>query len=372
MNFPLVITPPEQYPKVPNLVSFGRTDKGGTFKAPLELDGSGCGWVENSAPLTLPDGIKGLELTSSAKDEGTCTEGSIPLELTVGEDGAGLASGTLTVMTLPKDTTQPPVAVKVRYELEMERHRNDTLFWIYTALITAAGIALPVLLLYLVKWATARFPDASLAIGSLAGQVGAESSFLTGASITEQELRGVVLAGTDRRSIALNGRAAIRARMGLGFTEPSYAVVSEQPSISSANPSTTRRGRYARLPLSVQDRWVALLDPSDPHGGPVEIFFVVAPAAGRLSELLVDARNRVPAAVAKVRSRLGDAPPPPPDDGGRGRLRGAPVAPSASPASGAPASSDWNDWGLPPSSGATGGPTTGSTPTAPGGGLDDW
>jgi hypothetical protein len=368
VNVPVVITPPAQYPKVPNHVSFGRTDKAGTFQSSLKLTGAGCAWVEDSAPLTLPDGIKDLKVASSANAQSACSPGSVPLELTVGQAGAGLASGTLTVMTLPKDTTQPPVAVKVRYELEMERHRNDKLFWIYTALITAAGIALPVLLLYLVKWSTAKFPASSLALGSLKGPVGPESSFLTSASITHQDLRGIVLAGTDRRTIALNGLATIRARMGLGLTEPSYAVVSEQVSVSSANPSTTRTGRHARMPLSVQDRWIALLDPNDPHHGPVEVVFVVAPAAGKLSELLMDARNRVPEAVAKVRARLGDAPAAPPGSGGTDDW-GAPPAP---PAGGAPASGGWDDWGSTPTSGPSAGPTAGSTPTAPGGGLDDW
>lgn len=329
VNVPVTIAPPARYPKVPTRVSFGSTDKAGTFKASLKLNGAGCAWVQDSAALTLPNGVKDLRITSSANGQDSCAQGSVPLELTVGQTSAGLASGSLTVMTLPAEAGQQPVAVKVGYELEMERHRNDKLFWIYTALIAAAGIAVPVLLLYLVKWWTAKFPASSLALGSVSGPVTADSSSLINVSLAEHELRGIVLAGTDRRSIDLNGRAKLVTRMGLGLTEPSYAVVEGQYSVSSANPSMTRNG-HARSPLSAQDRWIALLDPTDPHHGPVEVVFIVSPAAGKLSELLADARNRVPGLVDKLRSSLGDAPsaPPAPDDGW-----GSPT-PSTSPARG--------------------------------------
>jgi hypothetical protein len=360
VNVPLEIAPPAEYPKVADHVSFGRTDGAGTFKASLKLQGTGCAWVQESTPLTLPDGIKDLQVSSSAKGQASCAKGSVPLSLTVDQAGAGLASGTLTVMTLPKDTTQPPVAVKVRYELEMERHRNEKLFWIFTALIAAAGIAIPVLMLYLVKWMTARFPASSLVVGSVSGAVSGDSSFLGNASLAEQELRGIVLAGTDRRSIDLNGRSTLVTRMGLGLTEPSYAVVDGQYSVSSANPSTTRNG-HARTPLSVQDRWIALLDPSDPHNGPVEVVFIVAPAASKLAELLADARNRVPGAVERLRGTIGGTPsaPPAPDDGWGG------PAPSAQPAGGGGFNDDW---------GAAPGSTTppAPPPAPPARGLDDW
>jgi hypothetical protein len=263
-------------------------------------------------------------------------------------------------MTLPADKSGEAVPVSVRYDLEMRNPRNENVFVLALVLITLAGLAIPVGLLYLIKWRTAKFPAASLALGSVTGPVTGDSSFLTGASITEQDLRGIVLAGTDRRSINLNGRASVRAKVGLGLTEPSYAVVGEVPSVSSANPATTSGGRHARLPLAIQDRWIALLDPTDPHRGPVEVVFIVAPAAGKLGELLVDARNRVPGAVEKVRSRLGDAPPAPARGSGDG-WGGSPDS-TTTPAAGGAGYDD--GWGSPSAPSAP--------PSAPTGGLDDW
>lgn len=357
VDVPVTVKAPPQYPTVPGRVSFGTTDQSGTRTAALKVIGSGCAWLSDQSSLSAPAGASALTVRSSAQDQAECRAGTLPLTVNVGKVGPGLASGRLTVMTLPADKSGEPVPVSVRYDLEMRNPRNEQVFVLALVLITLAGLAIPVGLLYLIKWRTAKFPAASLALGSLTGPVTADSSFLTSASIAEQDLRGIVLAGTDRRSINLNGRASVRARMGLGLTEPSYAVVGEVPSISSANPSTTAGGRHARLPLAVQDRWIALLDPADPHRGPVEVVFIVAPAAGKLGALLVDARNRLPGAVEKVRSRLGDAPPAPASSGGDGWGGGSPA--TTAPAAGGTGYDD--GWGSPS-----------APPSAPTGGLDDW
>ena len=83
------------------------------------------------------------------------------------------------------------------------------------------------------------------------------------------------------------------------------------------------------LPLAVQDQWVAVLDPANPHHGPVEVVFLLSSGARHLDELVSDARAKVPAAVAELRRGLGTPPPPSPADTTNGVLRSR-LAPSPS------------------------------------------
>lgn len=305
VEYPVTIQAPPNFPTVARAISFGQTEETGERKANLPMEGEGCVWLEgDQVPLTLPEGVRSVRVTSSATSAGSCVSGALPLTLSNIEIGTGLVSGEITVMTRPATDGVEPVPVNVRYELEMQKPRNDAVFWPLFVAISLGGVLIPVLLLYLMKWRTAQIPGNSLLLGSLQGNVGQHSAFLGAGSLTEQAMRGVTLAGSDRRRIPLNSLSEIRTKVGLGLTEPGYGVVEGQPSASSANPAMTRKGR-ARLPLAVQDRWVALLDPVNPHEGPVEVVFLLAPTSGKLQELLVDARNRLPDVVARLRSSIG-------------------------------------------------------------------
>ena len=342
MDYPVTVSPPPHFPVVPSTVSFGETQAEGDLSASLPIKGDGCVWLQKSEALTVPEQVT-TKVSSSARGDGSCVSGSLPLVLSVDGVGTGLASGQLTLMTESDKADVAPIPVTVTYELEMKRPRNNEVFIPLLVAITAGGILLPVLLLYLMKWWTARIPGSALSIGSARGQVDQGSSFLDSAAITEQGMRAMTLVGTDRRSVPLNGQSRLRTKVGLGLTEPGWTVVEGQYSASSATPSTDRKGRRGRLPLAVQDAWIALLDAANSHAGPVEVVFLVSPVSGRLPDLLADARARLPEVVSQLRSRLGDSA-----TGGGGD--GSPQ----------PAAND--EWG--------GTPSRVSTPTAPTG--DDW
>jgi hypothetical protein len=344
MYYPVTVSPPPHYPVLPSTVSFGVAQEEGEVTASLPVRGSGCVWLQRSKALTTPEKVS-TQVSSRAHGEGSCASRAMPLVLSVKGAGTGLASGRLTLMTRSDRADVAPVPVTVTYTLEMKHPRNNEVFIPLLIAITAGGILLPVLLLYIMKWWTARIPGAALSIGGERGQVDPASSFLSSAAITEQGMRAMTLVGTDRRSVQLNGESRLRTRVGLGLTEPGWTLVEGQYSASSATPSTARKGRRGRLPLAVQDSWVALLDTADPHTGPVEVVFLLSPTSGRLPELLEDARARLPEVVSRLRSRLsgtatagGGSPQPAVSDdwGGAPAVISTPAAPTA------------DDWGAAP------------------------
>lgn len=358
VDIPVSVLAPGSYPHVANRVSFGATEGTGPLSATVPVDGTGCVWLAGAQEsLTRPDGVAVPQLSSAHTSANSCLKVTgrtgLPLTMQVTSTGNGLASGTVSVMTAPTDASLPPISVKVDYRLEMHRPPNvTTLIWVLV-LTFLAGILIPLGLLYLAKWWNARIPGDSVLVGGTTGLVTATDSFLTSGGefpLREQDLSSVILAGTDRRSLALPGGETLRSRMGWGITEPGFVVVAApgRYSVSSARPSTTRKGDQGRLPLAIQGHWVALLDAHDPMSGPVEVILLVAPLSGRWADITLDARQRVPEAVDKLRQALP----------ARGVGLGDPT--SAAPD---------NEWGSVPSSSGTGNSET--TPST-GSSNDEW
>ena len=328
IDFPVDVTAPPNFPAGPGSVSFGTTEKIDPLTVSLPVEGKGCVWLEQDESLTLPQGVMAVNVSSPAASEQDCVSDALPLTVTPSELGAGLASGELTVMLAADDGSADPIRVAVGYDLEMRNPRNDKVFWPVLVGVTLLGVLIPLAMLYLVKWRTARIPGNSILIGRASGNVDEHGSFLDSVSMAMSQLHGTTLAGGDRRSLQLNGQSQVTTKLGLGPTEPGYAVVTGQASASSANPAMTRKGR-ARLPLAVQDRWVALLDSANPHAGPVEVVFLVSPASQKLEQLIADARARVPEVVTELRRRLGDSVGPGPSAEPQQDEWGNPIAPGS-------------------------------------------
>jgi hypothetical protein len=331
VDIPVSVLAPGSYPRVAGQVSFGTTEGSGPITVTVPVQGSGCVWLAGAQEsLTRPDGIAVPQISSSYPNAARCLKvvgkKGLPVTLNVAAAGNGLASGTVTVMTVPTDASLPAIPVKVSYQLEMSTPANvATLIWVLIATLLA-GILIPLGLLYVVKRWSARIPGNSVLVGVTTGLVSATGYFLNSGEpfpLREQDLRSVILAGTDGRSLAITASVTLRSKMGWGITEPGFVIVVApgRCSVSSARPATTRKGDVARLPLAVQGHWVALLDAHDPMNGPVDVVLLIAPTSGRWADLTNDARQRVPEAVEKLRQRLhapagGEEPPtgPTPDD----------------------------------------------------------
>ncbi len=323
-DYPVTLLPPADYPQLPPKVSFGSVETLDPITLDVPITGDGCVWLDGeAAPTSLPEGTGSVRVTSPVADQAGCVSGALPLTATADALGNGLASGTLTVLALPAGQSPSgaaqAVAVPVAYELEMRRPADVAVLGGVLIGVTLLGVAIPLGLLYLVKWLTARIPGTAVVAGSLRGQVTDEASFLdAGVPLRMDQLHTVVLAGTDRRRIAVDGKV-LRARVGLSPTEPGHVVVDQPgPGAGSTRPATVR-GR-ARLPLAVQGSWSVGLDPADPRRGDVTVSFFTSPGAPGWAELTDDCRRRVREVVAALRAGL------PPVDPAAGRTPGPPAA----------------------------------------------
>jgi len=361
VDIPVKVLAPGSYPQVANKVNFGTTQGTDPLSATVPVNGAGCVWLAGAQEsLTRPDGVAVPQISSAYASADKCLKITgktfLPITLQVGTTGNGLASGTVTVMTTPTDASLPPIPVKVSYQLEMRRPADvATLIWVLL-LTFLAGISIPLGLLYLAKWWNARIPGDSVLVGKTTGLVTSTGSFLSSSGtfpLREQDLSSVILVGTDRRSLALPSGETLQSKMGWGITEPGLVVVAApgRYSVSSARPSTTRRGTQGRLPLAIQGHWVVLLDPNDPMNGPVDVVILVAPLSGKWGDLTADARQRIPEAVETLRRTLS--------------THGV----SEGPQSGTPPQAD-DDWGSSPST--TGSNSVQSSASTTGSANDEW
>ena len=295
--YPVVVQAPPDYPSVPGALDFGSGEDAEPVTATLTWTGEGCVWLEDAETLTLADGVDKAVVSSRADSDATCETGELPLTLTPSDIGTGLVSGTLQVMTKPAEGSGPPIPVSVKYSYEMERPADQGLLWAVFAGLMALGLLIPLLLLLLAKWWTAKVPGSALSWLTVSGSVGAGSSFLNQEIPDLSAMRTVSLEGADRRRIPLTSRATLRAKAHFRtLSSPGRVVVEGGPAVTSAGEA---------LPVAVQDHWIAVLDPSNPAGGQVEVTFLLAPGAAALSALLSDARAKVPGAVQQLRTEGG-------------------------------------------------------------------
>ncbi|QIX27211.1 VWA domain-containing protein [Nocardioides sp. JQ2195] len=299
VEYPVTIEPPPAYPVVASTLDFGGNDSADPVEADLSLGGSGCAWLGKQETLTLPEGVKEAPVTSEANDENTCATDSLQVVLTPDSVGSGLVSGTLRVMTVPEDGGAP-IPVVVNYTYEMERPADAKILWVTFGLLLFAGLLIPLLILALVKWWTAKIPGTGLSWYVVSGHVSDGSSFLTRHIPDTSRVTRYSLEGQDRRRVRISDRTTLQTKPYMrGVASPGRTVVTNAPSVFST-------GTHG--PLAVQGTWVAVLDPLDPAHGVVELVALMSPTADSLERLLSDARDNMPSAVEELRSKLGAKP----------------------------------------------------------------
>lgn len=362
VEVPVMIVPPADYPSVlDQVIDLGRLDDLKGVTGTIAAAGPGCVWLaEEAESTTLPEGVEPPSLTSEAHSQDTCievlegVEGELPFSLDFDALGNGEATGVVTVMTHPLDGEADDVAlpVQVRYTLALERPRDTDTFVGLLILITAAGILIPLLLLYFVKWLAAGIPGSSLLVGRLSGVVGADGRFIPASgdlSLEATAMDSTFLSGNRRHAI-LTGGGELDSKIGLNPGAAGYVVAHfDGRGAASSHARASTKKLDAWLPTGVAGSWIVVLSGPEAQAA-AELVVLTNERADGLDRLMSDAKDRMPDVVATLRERLlargssDSAPPPPDNSGGWGG--------ASPPAGGAGGQDGWDggsDWGGTPS-----------------------
>lgn len=318
LDIPLQIAPPAGFPE-PGPLDFGTLEGSGEFAAVLPVRGEGCVWVAPTRPpvfKTRPEGIGAIALTNTAPtDAQGCAPGaparSIPVVLRIENQANGLVSGTIPVTAARANEIDGAITLDVPFRAKVQKKPDVSRFWIVLILTIVLGPGIPLLLLYLMKWITARIPGQILKAQQFPVRVTNGVLLRDGARFA---LRDTDLVDSVRglhrstRKIDLGG-VILRARTGWAPAGRGY-VTAHAPGMvgaSSVEPRTSARGN-AMLPLSLQGTWFVLHDPA----GPADTATLVLLLGGGSSPaqragLATDASNNVPGLIAELRNRGGSA-----------------------------------------------------------------
>jgi len=314
----------------------------------------------------------------------------VPLTLTPSVEGNGLLTGDVVVSLAPADDPQQASEQRVGFRLEMVRTPQQTVLWVVLIASALLGLLVPVLVMWLVRRMSARFPRADQAtLQSVVVPVRIGSGRLTAAdgghlAVPVDGWSAVPPPGPSRRTLIVSG-VPLRARAGWRLSEPGYAEVDGGDDVGAGPglPASDGTGR-PRLPLAVQGAWMVLaprqlaVSPIDTVQARLLLIVETAADAGKRDELVglavADAPGAFEDARRTARESAGAPTPttsgPAGGPGGTGSDRPAPPPPwGAGPRGTGAAAPAWGSpppgWGTPNPSGSPRNPDP--APGAPGG-----
>ncbi|MFT4126564.1 MAG: VWA domain-containing protein [Gordonia sp. (in: high G+C Gram-positive bacteria)] len=347
---PVTVDPPVGYPRLAGRADFGTVEGAGTGTAALRVTGPGCVWLDPSKPPTFlgaPDGAGDLTITADAQAQSGCVkvadgaEGTLDLRLAVPNSVNGTVNGTLTVMVAPADGSAAPLPVSVPFTAALEKPVNTTGFVITLVVALILGPLIPLLMLYLVKWLTARIPGRGLRAEQIPVRVDGTTVLRGTAPFAIGDTDFVRLVpglNGPTRAIDLDG-ITLRTRIGRSPFGTGYVVVSAPGQAGAAGKSALWCGTTpdARLPLAIHNTWFVLHDPRGPESAATVVLLAGDDATReqieRLCRDMTEALPRVlPRLRAEARKRLGDdAGPEGAEPGGNPFGPAAPGSPQGNP-----------------------------------------
>ncbi|NHB85040.1 hypothetical protein G7085_11640 [Tessaracoccus sp. HDW20] len=249
----------------------------------------------------FPEGLGNARLMSPATDRDSCAGGSLELTLDPGGLGNGSFTGSTTVMLAASDSTAEPIAAELAFDLSQTRPVSQPVLWGVLILVTLLGVAIPVGILYLVKYLTAKIPGNAVLAGTVSGLVDDTRSFTdNGVPIGVANLAVAHL--TNRREVSVAGRTLV-AKMGASPTAP--ATSSSTPRTLGRRQDGAAVGRRQReAPAGGAGQLDGRARPAAPGDGPGRGDGLHRPGAPGFNELLEDVRANIRPAVAKLREGL--------------------------------------------------------------------
>jgi hypothetical protein len=320
-DIPLTIAPPADFPQIDETLEFGTREGSGTFTAVLHVQGTGCVWLPKDQPAifrTRPNDVGALNLSGKAAptDPAGCKPGvaaqSIPITLTVERQSNSDISGVLPVMAARATEINGAIVDDVPFHVHLVKRPVRWALWATLLLAAVLGPGIPLLLLYLMKWSTARIPAQTLKARRF--RVGVADGVLRrdGAPFALRDndfVDSIPELHRSAREIDIEG-IELRVKMGWAPTAQGH-VMARAPGMLGASSVPPRTDVYgnAVLPLQLHSTWFVLHDPA----GPADIATLVLLLPGdagpaQRSALVADASNTVPGLISELRRRAsGDA-----------------------------------------------------------------
>ncbi|SPT52942.1 Uncharacterised protein [Actinomyces bovis] len=302
-SVPVTVNPPLDFPVLGQKVDFGRLEKQNQASMDLSVTGPGCVWLE-AKDVTLtgaPAEAGTITVSAQASSPDTCVSvdeaatGSLPLTLSTTNHANGAVTGALKVTVAPKDHPERAQQVEVPFTADMRRPLNVGTAWSTFVLVLLAGVAIPVVLLYLFRFLAGRVPAGSLVSGVKVVEV-PEPGHAASISFQPQELQSGSVAKASRQ-IDVNGYR-LQVRLGWSPTSvPRVRLVSPEALTVCGGPDGSSTGRDT-LPLAVRGSWMAIADQLD---SPKRVSLLVLSAYGdqeAIDRITADAAERLGRAVA--------------------------------------------------------------------------
>lgn len=326
VDIPVGIDPPVGYPAVGSKIDFGTVEGSGQFATDLTVTGPGCVWLPQQPAaevVAAPDGVDGLSVTSSANSADNCLQlakgqkATLPLTLDNPEQANGVVNGSVQVRVAPPDEADRAVAVQVPFTASLQKPLDTENFLIALVVALVLGPGVPLLLLYLAKWMTARIPARALRVQQIPVVVSGGSVLRDGRpfALRDRELVELVRGlSKPARRLSL-GNVELRTRTGLSPFGAGYVVATAAGLVGAGGTSPAMHGRSpnARLPLAVHNTWFVLHDPTGPEDR-ATVVLLAGGDAGRaqVDALIGDMTRRLPGILQELRSRgAANAAPPP-------------------------------------------------------------
>lgn len=326
VDMPLNVAAPLGFPTVGRRLDFGTVEGAGVHKTGLQVTGPGCVWspmmsVPSLKVLASPDGVgtvsagadqAGSQDSCLTLGDGESTE--LPVMLNTENEANGTLNGVLAVSIAPTGEFDRTMTVDVPFSADVQKPLNPINFWMTLIAALILGPGIPLLLLYLTKWLTAKIPARPLSAELLPITISGRMVLRDGAAFTLRETDLINLVpglGDPVRELTVHGVTMKThvgpSPLGAGFVT---AEATGKVGASSHTPSTHGKNLAARLPLAVHNSWVVFHDPTGSEDR-ADVLLLVGGDASQLRrlEFVDDINRRLPSLLSELRSRWAAANP---------------------------------------------------------------
>jgi Mg-chelatase subunit ChlD len=323
VNVTVTILPAPGRGRILDSFNFGSTDQPVDKTASVQVQGPSCVWlpVKTLQITAAPADINPVTITSDHRSGASCL--SVPAgqtapltaRLTTGAAGNGSLVGAVEVQQAPLGEPGRASAVQVPVSAEMAKPLKVFNFLLALIVALLLGPGIPLALLYLVKFWTAKIPGHPLEALRVPvtidnGQLLHRGTPLTYDSLPRAQAVDLLRKGSrtaDAAGIALRARAGL-SPFGAGYVE---AVLPGESGVSSSHVHPHGRRRAARLPLAVHNTWAAFHDPSGPpENATVLLLRGLDVTRDQRRAQFDDVKAQLPGLVGRLRPRAGPTPPP--------------------------------------------------------------